>query len=95
MLQTKVVEKIKTHFVFSNFLFFENHAGCMIMWENIVVWGWAQATILRMSIAFWISKATQIHAHTLRICNIYCFSIATMDLSLFIFPDEPRNKSCL
>ena len=33
MLQTKVVEKIKTHFVFSNF-FYENRAVYEIMWEK-------------------------------------------------------------
>jgi len=32
MFQTKVVEKIKTHFVFGNF-FFENRSVCEIMWK--------------------------------------------------------------
>jgi len=49
MLQTKVVEKIKTHFVFSNF-FFENHAVCKIMWTNVVERGRTQMTVRRMRI---------------------------------------------
>jgi len=32
MLQTKEVEKIKTHFVFNNFFFSENRAVCETMW---------------------------------------------------------------
>jgi len=32
----KFVEKIKTHFMFSNFFFFENLAVYEIMWKNIV-----------------------------------------------------------
>jgi len=35
MFQTKVLEKMKTHFV-SNNLFFEYRAVCEIMWTNIV-----------------------------------------------------------
>jgi hypothetical protein len=33
--QTKVVEKIKTHFVLNNFFFSENCAVYEIMWKNI------------------------------------------------------------
>ena len=36
MFQTKVVEKIKIHFVFSNFFFLENRAVYEIMWKNAV-----------------------------------------------------------
>ena len=57
MFQTKVVEKIKTHFVFSNF-FFENRAVYEILWENIVKRGMPQMAIWCMRIACWISKAT-------------------------------------
>jgi hypothetical protein len=38
LFQTKVVEKIKTHIVFSNFIYFfssKNCAVCEIMWKNI------------------------------------------------------------
>jgi hypothetical protein len=35
MFQTKVVEKIKTHFMFNNLLF-ESHAIYEVMWKNIV-----------------------------------------------------------
>jgi hypothetical protein len=36
MFQIKVLEKIKIHFIFSNFFFFENRAVYEIMWENMV-----------------------------------------------------------
>jgi hypothetical protein len=35
-------------------------------------------TIYHMHIACWIPKATNKHTHTLRRCNMHCFSIATM-----------------
>jgi len=57
MFQTKVVEKIKTRFVFSIF-FFENRAVYGITGENVVERGRSQMTIWRMRIACWISKAT-------------------------------------
>jgi len=37
VFQTKVVEKIETHFVFNNF-FFQNRAVYEIMWKNTVEW---------------------------------------------------------
>jgi hypothetical protein len=43
MLQTKVVEKIKTHFVFNKFSP-ENRAVCEIMWKNMVQRGRPQMT---------------------------------------------------
>jgi len=75
MFQTKVVEKIKTHVLCSiTFFFFENLAVCVIMWTNIVEPDRPQMTIRRMRIACWIPKAI----NTLRICNTYYFSTATM-----------------
>jgi len=44
-----------------------------IMWENMVEPGSPQMTTWRTRIACWIPKA-----HTLRICNTYSFSTATM-----------------
>jgi hypothetical protein len=61
MFHTKVVEKIKTHFVFGNF-FLENRAVCEIMWKNIVERGRSHMTIRRMRIACWILKATNTHS---------------------------------
>jgi hypothetical protein len=60
MFQTKVVEKIKTHIVFSKF-FPENFAFYEIMWKN-VEWVKPQMTIWRMRIACWIRKATNTHS---------------------------------
>jgi len=36
------------------------------------------STIWSMRIACWIPKATHTRTHTHTICNIYCFSTATM-----------------
>jgi hypothetical protein len=68
MFQTKVVEKIKMHFLCS-IKFSENCDICEIMWKR----GRAGVTTddsIRwwMCIACWITKAT----------NTYCFSMATM-----------------
>jgi len=51
MFQTKVVEKIATHFMFSNFFFFLKIVRFMRMWKNIVELGMPQKTIWHMHIA--------------------------------------------
>jgi hypothetical protein len=61
MFQTNMVEKIKTHFVFNKFCVLENHAAYEIIWQNIVELYRLQMTILRMCIALWATKATNIH----------------------------------
>jgi hypothetical protein len=45
MLQTKIVQKIKTYFMFKNFPFFENLTVCDIMWNGIVEPGSPQMAI--------------------------------------------------
>jgi hypothetical protein len=57
MFQTRVVEKIKTHILFS-LLFSENHSVYEIMWENMVERGRPQLTIWRMRIACYTPKVT-------------------------------------
>jgi len=59
MFQTQVVEKIKTHFVFSNF--FENRVVYEIKFKGIVEQGRPQMTIRRTHTACWRSKATNTH----------------------------------
>jgi hypothetical protein len=62
MFQTKFVEKIKTHFLYSvTFFFFENCFVYEIMWKNAVEPEW-QMTRWRMRIACWIPKATATHS---------------------------------
>jgi len=61
MFQTKAVEKIKTHFVFSNLFFFENRFVYEIMWKNIVQ-PERPRMIWPMCIACWIPKATNTHS---------------------------------
>jgi hypothetical protein len=55
MFQTKVLEKVETHFMFKTFIF-ENRALYDIMWKNIVDPGRPHITIWRMRIACWIPK---------------------------------------
>jgi len=63
MFQTKVVRKIKTHFMFND-VFYENRAVYEIIWKNTVPA--TEATddniIRSMRIAWWITKATEIHS---------------------------------
>jgi hypothetical protein len=57
MFQTKVAEKIKTHFYVQE-LSFGNHAVCLIMWKNTVEPGRPQMTVWLMSIV-WLQTHTQ------------------------------------
>jgi hypothetical protein len=60
MLQTKFVEKIKTHFMFN--IFFFSRAVYEIMWENVVQPDRPHVTVWRMRIACWVPKATNTHS---------------------------------
>ena len=60
IFQTKVVEKIKTHFMFSNFGF-ENRAVYEVMWESSVQPDRPQMTVLRMRIPCWVPRAANVH----------------------------------
>ena len=64
MLQTKVVEKIKTHILCSvtSFFFFENRAVYEIMWKNIVESDRLRMTVWRTRISRWIPRATNTHS---------------------------------
>jgi len=60
MFQTKVVEKMKTHFVVSNFFF---RKSCRL-WGNVEKYcraGRPQMAIWRMRFGCWIPKATSTH----------------------------------
>ena len=60
MFQTKVVEKIQTHFlVFSND--FSENCAVYEMWKNIVKRDRSQMTIWLMCNGCWIPKATNIN----------------------------------
>jgi len=62
MFQTKVVEKIKTHFIFNNCFVFENRAVYEIMWKNMVVRCRPHMIVWRMCTACWITKAANTHS---------------------------------
>jgi len=76
VFQTKVLEKIKTHILCSVLFFPENRAVYEVMWKNIVEPCRPQMSIWHKRIACWIPKTT--YTHTLRICNTYRFSTATV-----------------
>jgi hypothetical protein len=61
MLQTKVVQKIKTHILCSITLFFF-YAFFEIMWKIMVEWGRPQVTVWFLHIACCIPKATHTHS---------------------------------
>jgi hypothetical protein len=62
MFQTKVVEKIKTHFSCSLTFFFENRTVYEIMWKNMVEPDRPQMTIRRMRFACLITEAIDTHS---------------------------------
>ena len=75
MFQVKVIEKIKTHALFSvTFFFFESRTVYEIMRKNIVEVGHRGQYGACPLHAGYLSLQT----HTLRLCNIYCFSMITM-----------------
>jgi hypothetical protein len=67
------MEKIRTHFVFSNLFYFENLTFYGIMWKHAVEQSGPQMKTWRMHIACWIRKAINTHP---RLCNTHCFSTA-------------------
>jgi len=70
-------ENQKTRFVFSDLFFFlENHA----IYENVEKYGTAGQAIDDKygACALHAGGYLRLHTHTLRICNTYCFSNATM-----------------
>jgi len=77
------------YFVFNTIFFFEISAVYEIMWKNIVQPNRQQMTTWRMRIACWIPKATK----TLGLCNIYCFSTATV--IAWTWPNVTLYLQCL
>ena len=72
MLQSKVVEKIKTYILYSvTFYFLKNRAVYDIMWKNIAEPDRQQMTIWRMFIARWTHKSTDAQSEYVRLfqCN--------------------------
>jgi hypothetical protein len=61
MFPTKIVEKIKTHILYSVTFISENRAVYDIIWKNIVDRAKPQITIWRVRVARWILKATNTH----------------------------------
>jgi hypothetical protein len=68
-------ENKNTHLMFNNF-FFLNRAVYEIMWKNIVERDRPQVKIQHGTCALH-ARLRGLQPHTLKICNTYCFSIAT------------------
>jgi len=62
MLETKFVEKVKTH-ILCSVTFLENRAVYEKMWKNIVERGRPQITTWLMRISCWIPKATNTQSY--------------------------------
>ena len=78
MFQTKVVGKVKTHFIFSHFC--STVVIYKIMWENSIEPDRPQMTIWRMSTACSISSATNtLSEHVIITATIYKDSRMTLD----------------
>jgi hypothetical protein len=73
MFETKVAEKIKTHFMFSNSFFFRKSCH---LWDNVEKYDTARQAIYDYIIQRMLQKWG--YKHTLRTWNTYCFSSATM-----------------
>jgi hypothetical protein len=76
MLQTKVVEKIKTHVLCAITFFFENLAVCKIMWENTVQPDSRTGRRCQYNMAHkrWITKSTDASSNM----QYFSFSMTTM-----------------
>ena len=72
IFQTNLKRKSKQ--ILCSIILFENSAVYEKIWKNIVEMDRLQRTLWRTRTTCWIPKAT----NTLRICNTYCFSTATM-----------------
>jgi len=100
MFQTKVVEKIKTHFLCSITL--ENRAVYEMMWKNVVESDRPQMTIWCMQIACWIpiSKSTNTQSEYVILIAIQCNNgytnaprcYVTRTLPLLLVYEEPCTQ---
>ena len=70
MLEPRVVEKIKTHFVFNNF-FPRKSCRYMMTYKRLVEWGRPHTVVRRMRITCWIIKAasTLSQSHCENLCT--------------------------
>ena len=77
MFQTKVLNKIKTHFIFNNFYFIFFRKSCRV-WNNVEKYrraGQDTDDIMAHAHCMLHNKS---YKHTFRICNTHYFSTATM-----------------
>jgi len=102
MFQTKVVQKIKTHILWSATFFRKSRR----LWDNVEIYGRAgQATDGNMALAHCVvDKHTHTHTHTHRICNTFAFPLqqwlyerastfyvsCTLPVSIKFYPNLPH-----
>jgi len=75
IFQTKVLEKFKTHFLFNKFIF--SKIVPFIGQSGEILYSWTSHRWQCGACAFHAGEL-RLHKHALRICNIYCFSAATV-----------------
>jgi len=76
MFQRKVVETIKTHILCSTSLFYENHAFLRLCGKYLSEPDRPQMTIDMTHMLCMLNNLC--YRPTLRICNTWCFSMATV-----------------
>jgi hypothetical protein len=87
MFQTKVIQTIKTHILYSvTFFPPENHAVYEIMWKNMVERGRPQMTIWHMRIGCWIPKAANIHSQSVILIVFSTTAVVARTRLNFTFP---------
>jgi hypothetical protein len=74
IFRTKVVEKIKTHFIFNNFFFGK---PCRL-WENVEIYCRAGQAADEYMVHALCVLDTWGYSYALRVCNTFCFSTATL-----------------
>jgi hypothetical protein len=84
MFKIKVAEEIKTHFMFNKF-FLRKSSRLWCNVKNVLYPDRPHMAIQRMRFACWIFKNyTHTHTHTLRICDTYCSSTATLFMRMHV-----------
>ena len=69
--EKKIVDKIKTHTLFSNF-YFRNLVVYEIMWKNIVEPSRPQMQIWHMRISRWVPKTTNTYSQYVILIAFHC-----------------------
>ena len=70
--------------MFNKDFFFEKHEFCEIIWKNIVKPGRPQTTIIHMSIACFLPKATNIFSEYVILNACHCNNFCTNAVQCYV-----------